>query len=104
MFRPARVALGTVVVLALGACSAGGEGAQEANPPSSTTSTRPAPSTRGAPTTTLSPQQQDEADIRALHDRFFRMLVLTGNPPDPDHPEIAATTTGTRLTCARTPA
>jgi hypothetical protein len=62
-----------------------------------------APSTTSAPTTTLSPkeprqpqqpQQQDEAQIRALHDRFYRMLVVTADPPNPDHPEIAATTTG----------
>jgi hypothetical protein len=51
-------------------------------------------STTGAPTTTLSPEQQDDADIRALHDRFYRMLDVSGNPPQPHHPEIAETTTG----------
>jgi hypothetical protein len=57
-------------------------------------STTIAPSTTSAPTTTLSPQQQDEAEIRELHDRFFRMLEVTGREPDPEHVEIALATTG----------
>jgi hypothetical protein len=93
----ARVAIAGCGLLALAACSGG---AEDAAPPTTVTapstiaSTTVAPSTTSAPTTTLSPQQQDEAEIRELHDRFFRMIVLTGNPPNPDHPEIAATTTG----------
>jgi hypothetical protein len=93
----ARAAIAGCGLLALAACS-GGTG--ETAPPTTVTTTTSAPpttvapSTTSAPTTTLSPQEQDEAEIRALHDRFFRMLVVTGNPPNPDHPEIAATTTG----------
>jgi hypothetical protein len=96
----ARVAIAGCSLLALAACSGG---AGRAAPPTTvaapatTGATTLAPSTTSAPTTTLSPQQaqqQDEAEIRELHDRFFRMIVLTGNPPNPDHPEIAATTTG----------
>jgi hypothetical protein len=105
----ARVAIAGCGLLALTSCSGG---AGSAAPPTAVTAPSTAvttvtstlaPSTTSAPTTTLSPkeprqpqqpQQQDEAQIRALHDRFFRMLALTGDPPNPDHPEIAATTTG----------
>ena len=97
MSAVARAALAGCCLLALAACSGDVEDTAPrttATAPSTTPSTTAAPSTTSAPTTTLSPQQQDEAAIRALHDRFFRMIVLTGNPPNPDHPEIAATTTG----------
>ena len=93
----ARVAIAGCSLLALAACSGG---AGDAAPPTTVTapstipSTTVAPSTTSAPTTTLSPQQQDETEIRELHDRFYRMLVVTTDPPNPDHPEIAATTTG----------
>ena len=97
MGATARVAIAGCSLLALAACSGGAEGAAPPTTvpaPSTIASTTVAPSTTSAPTTTLSPQQRDEAEIRDLHDRFFRMIVLTGNPPNPDHPEIAATTTG----------
>src|SRR5262245_20271613 len=97
MARVVRVALAGCALVTLAACAeeagpAGGAAATSTVAAAPTTTV--APSTTSAPTTTLSPQQQDDADLRALHDRFFRMIVLTGNPPDPDHPEIAATTTG----------
>ena len=44
-------------------------------------------------TSLLSP---DEA-VRAAHSRFMAMFALIGDPPNPDHPEIGATTTGTEL-------
>jgi len=97
MGATARVAIAGCSLLALAACSGG---ADDAAPPTTVTapstiaSTTVAPSTTSAPTTTLSPQQRDEAEIRDLHDRFYRMLVVTADPPNPDHPEIAATTTG----------
>ncbi len=97
MVRVARMAIAGCGLLALAACSAAAGSAVDTTTPSTTTptsSTTLAPSTTSAPTTTLSPQQQDEAEIRALHDRFFEMIVVTSNPPQPDHPEIAATTTG----------
>ena len=84
-------------MLTLAACGRDAGAATEPAPPSTTApapSTSAVTSTTGAPTTTLSPEQQDDADLRALHDRFYRMIVLTANPPNPDHPEIAATTTG----------
>jgi predicted small lipoprotein YifL len=93
----ARVAIAVCALLTLAAC---GRDAGPASEPASPSTTAPASSstvvtsTTGAPTTTLSPEQQDDADIRALHARFYRMMLLTANPPDPDHPEIAATTTG----------
>jgi hypothetical protein len=93
----ARAAIAGCGLLALAACSGGTGDTAPPTTVTTTTSVPPttvAPSTTSAPTTTLSPQLQDEAEIRALHDRFFRMLVVTGNPPNPDHPEIAATTTG----------
>jgi len=93
----ARVAITGCALLALAACGREAGATAEPAPPSTTvpaSSTSVVTSTTSAPTTTLSPEQQDETDIRALHDRFYRMLVLTGNPPDPDNPEIAATTTG----------
>ena len=97
MARVARVTIAGCALLALAAC---GRQAGAAAEPSTSTTTVPAStstvvtSTTSAPTTTLSPDQHDEVEIRALHDRFFRMLVVTANPPDPNHPEIAATTTG----------
>ncbi|HET9600059.1 MAG TPA: hypothetical protein VFP08_00660 [Acidimicrobiales bacterium] len=97
MVRVARMAIAGCGLLTLAACSAAAGSAVDTTTPSTTaptSSTTLAPSTTSAPTTTLSPQQQDEAEIRALHDRFFEMIVTTGNPPDPDHPGIAATTTG----------
>ena len=93
----ARVAIAGCALLTLAACGREAGAAAEPAPPSTTapaSSSTLVPSTTGAPTTTLSPEQHDDADIRALHDRFYRMIVLTGNPPNPDHPEIAATTTG----------
>jgi hypothetical protein len=93
----ARVAIAGCSLLALAACSGGAEGAAPpttVTAPSTIASTTVAPSTTSAPTTTLSPQQRDEAEIRDLHDRFYRMLVVTADPPNPDHPDIAATTTG----------
>jgi hypothetical protein len=93
----ARVAITGCVLLALAACGRDAGAAAEPAPPSTTapaSSTSVVTSTTSAPTTTLSPEQQDEADIRALHDRFYRMIVLTADPPNPNHPEIAATTTG----------
>ncbi len=82
----ARAALAGCCLFALAACSGDVEDTAPrttATAPSTTPSTTAAPSTTSAPTTTLSPQQQDEADIRALHDRFFRMLVVTGRPSEP---------------------
>ena len=93
----ARVAIAGCALLTLAACGREAGAASEPAPPSTTapaSSTTVVTSTTGAPTTTLSPEQQDDADIRALHDRFYRMMLVTGDPPDPDHPEIAATTTG----------
>jgi hypothetical protein len=97
MARVARVAIAGCALLALAAC--GRDAGAAAKPTTSSTtaptsSTSVVTSTTGAPITTLSPEQQDDADIRALHDRFYRMMLITANPPDPDHPEIAATTTG----------
>ena len=37
-----------------------------------------------------------------LHDRFFRMMVRAGTRPNPNHPEIAATTTGHPAASGRT--
>ena len=97
MARVARVTMAGCALLALAAC---GRETGAAAQPSTSTTTVPAStstvatSTTSAPTTTLSPEQRDDAEIRALHDRFYSMIVLTGNPPDPDSPEIAATTTG----------
>lgn len=97
MARVARVTIAGCALLALAAC---GRQAGAAAEPSTSTTTVPAStstvvtSTTSAPTTTLSPEQHDEVEIRALHARFYRMIVLTSNPPDPDNPEIAATTTG----------
>jgi len=97
MARVARVTIAGCALLARAAC---GREAGAAAEPSAPTTTVPAStttvvtSTTSAPTTTLSPEQHDDADLRALHDRFFQMLVITGNPPDPENPEIAATTTG----------
>jgi hypothetical protein len=97
MARVARVAMAGCALLTLAACvgeARSSDGTAATSTTASAPSTTLAPSTTSAPTTTLSPQQQDEAGIRALHDRFYRMIVLTGNPPDPNHSEIAATTTG----------
>ena len=97
MVRVARMAIAGCGLLALAACSAAAGSAVDTTTPSTTTpasSTTLAPSTTSAPTTTLGPQQQDEAEIRALHDRFFEMFEVTSDPPAPDHPELAATTTG----------
>jgi len=97
MARVARVTIAGCSLLALAAC---GREAGAAAEPSAPTTTVPAStttvvtSTTSAPTTTLSPEQRDDADLRALHDRFYRMIAVSANPPDPDHPEIAATTTG----------
>ena len=93
----ARVAIAGCALVTLAACGREAGAASEPAPPSTTapaSSTTVVTSTTGAPTTTLSPEQHDDADIRALHDRFYRMMLLTANPPDPDNPEIAATTTG----------
>ena len=93
----ARVAITGCALLALAACGREAGATGEPAAPSTTapaSSTSVVTSTTSAPTTTLSPEQQDEADIRALHDRFYRMMLLAANPPDPDNPEIAATTTG----------
>src|SRR4051812_17379594 len=93
----ARVAIAGCALLTLAACGREAGAAPEPAPPSTTapaSSSTVVTSTTSAPTTTLSPEQQDDADIRALHDRFYRMMLVTANPPDPDNPEIAATTTG----------
>jgi hypothetical protein len=92
-----RVAVTGCALLALAACGRDAGAAAEPAPSSTTaltSSTSVVTSTTGAPTTTLSPAQEDDADIRALHDRFYRMLDVTADPPNPNHPEIAATTTG----------
>ena len=97
MSAVARAALAGCCLFALAACSGDVEDTAPrttATAPSTTPSTTAAPSTTSAPPTTLSPQQQDEADIRQLHDRFFRMLEVTGREPDPGNPEIALSTTG----------
>src|SRR5262245_25720483 len=97
MARVARVTIAGCALLALAAC---GRETGAAAEPSTSTTTVPAStttvvtSTTSAPTTTVSPDQQDESEIRALHDRFYRMLDVSADPPDPHHPEIATTTTG----------
>jgi len=97
MARVGRVTITGCALLVLAACARDAGAAAEPAPSSTTaltSSTSVVTSTTSAPTTTLSPAQQDDADIRALHDRFYRMLVVTADPPNPNHPEIAATTTG----------
>jgi hypothetical protein len=94
-------------VVVLGSCLGGvaacgaGTAAEPASTAAGMTSTTPTTvvvtSTSSAPTTTLSPQQRDEAEIREIHDRFFKMMELAGNPPNPNRPEIEATTTGIQL-------
>ena len=35
--------------------------------------------------------------MRVAHSRFMAMFAVIGDPPNPDHPEINATSTGTEL-------
>jgi hypothetical protein len=96
-----RLARGVVLGCCLGGVAACGA-ATAAEPASTAAGTTPAApttvvvtSTSGAPTTTLSPQQRDEAEIREIHDRFFRLM--TGDEPAPDDPQNAAVMTGIEL-------
>ena len=97
MARVARVTMAGCALLALAAC---GRETGAAAQPSTSTTTVPAStstvatSTTSAPTTTLSPDQRDDAEIRALHARFYRMLEATSASPASSDPEIVATTTG----------
>lgn len=61
-----------------------------------------APSDGGAPaststlpaSSTAAQQPTDEQLVLAVHTRFIAMFGGFGSPPNPDHPEILATTTG----------
>lgn len=83
------VATVVAVTLPLGACGgdddAGGD----------TTTTEPHETTTTvAPTTTLSPEAQAEADVRAAYDAYWVMSERLAAAPDPQDPEIAQRVTG----------
>jgi hypothetical protein len=85
-------------IAALAACGAQGTSAAPTTAAASTTAaptTSVAASTTSAPTTTLSPRQQDEAEIREIHDRFFELMVA--GEPNPDNPAYAEVMTGIEL-------
>ncbi len=98
MIRVARLASLALGAAGLVACTGGGTTAGPVTTASPATlpspSTTVATSTSSAPPTTLSPRQRDDVDIRHLHDRFFAMVTAADDPPDPNDPAIAATTTG----------
>jgi hypothetical protein len=82
--------LGTTVVaivavaLPLVACSSGDDDAG-----GDTTTTQPPETTTSvAPTTTLSPEEHAEADVRAAYDAYRRMSERLAAAPDPEDPEI----------------
>ena len=78
-------------LVVLAACS------QQAAPPQVTqpepaTTVAPVTTTTSAPTTTT--QVDEEAAVRAAHLAYWEMYEVVGDPPDPDHPELARRATG----------
>ena len=74
-----------------------GEPTQTATSPPTTPSTRTAPTTNEGASVTASLPTTDEHAVRQVHARFMAMFAVIGDPPNPDHPEIVATTTGAAL-------
>ncbi len=90
------VAVSLASALAAG-CSGSEEGSRPAStttaPAPATTTTRPAADESSTTTTTPSP----EAAILAAVDGYWRVLLESSHPPDPNHPDLArGTLTGSR--------
>jgi hypothetical protein len=83
------------VAAALAACSPGGPPAAA---PAATATPTTAPTTTIATTTTAAPtttaEDPEVAAVRQAHLDYLAMFELVGDPPDPDHPELARTATG----------
>jgi hypothetical protein len=85
---------------ALAACSPGGPpaAAPAATAPTTTAPPTTAPTTTIATTTTAAPtttaEDPEVAAVRQAHLDYLAMFELVGDPPDPDHPELARTATG----------
>jgi hypothetical protein len=78
---------------ALAACSPGGPpAAAPATAPTTTAPTTTIATTTAAPTTTT--EEPEVAAVRQAHLDYLAMFELVGDPPDPDHPELARTATG----------
>jgi hypothetical protein len=83
------------VAAALAACSPGGPPAAA---PTTTAPTTTTPTTTIATTTTAAPtttaEDPEVAAVRQAHLDYLAMFELVGDPPNPDHPELARTATG----------
>ncbi len=84
-----------VVALALVACSSDGEAAPETT--TTTASTTSTTSTTVATTTTLSRREQQEIEILDAYRAAATAFSEAGDPPDPNHPALAATHVGVML-------
>lgn len=80
-----------IVAVALPLVACGGDDAGGDTAP---TTEQPDTTTTEAPTTTLSPEQQAEAEVRAAYDAYWVMSERLAAAPDPQDPEIAERTTG----------
>jgi hypothetical protein len=88
----------TALAIALAACS-DGQAAPSAPPaPATSPTTTAVPVTTSTSTTvsTAPPTTEDPeiAAVREAHLAFLAMFGVVGDPPDPDHPELARVATG----------
>ena len=89
--RTSRRWIGILLCLSsLAACSE----AEQAAPEPPTTSTGVAATTTTTIGTTTTTEDPEIAAVRGTYTAFLAMFEVVGNPPNPDHPEIARLATG----------
>jgi hypothetical protein len=80
--------------VALTACATAPETTTKTLAPAPTTVAPVTTSTTATTTTPPTTEDPDVAAVRAAHLAYLAMFEVVGDPPDPDHPELARRATG----------
>lgn len=95
---PGIAALLAVAALLAGACNGSGEPSASNTTTTSTRAPARASTTSTISTTDASDDSSDEEQVTQAYLRFWDVrLDANGEPPDPDHPELASVATGEQL-------